>query len=209
MYDSSFCNLKKEIPFFKLLLDIGSLYMRCHLQLNVTETDIFCHILMDDFRKKSTFLLQNFIRIESVSEDLFCTGDIETLDYCMAVYRQFINNETLDFFIEQSDEIKSALHKLRDELDKFAHYLNDLLTTLFFFLPQKYRRDLFGANKYQGTLDKIKQTFIMDLKNQFKKFIKTDGKYSSGIYGKKGLFLEKNKYTYIFDGGHFFKIVNV
>ena len=31
MYDSSFCNLKKEIPFFKLLLDIGSLYMRCHL----------------------------------------------------------------------------------------------------------------------------------------------------------------------------------
>ena len=168
MYDSSFCNLEKEIPFFKLLLDIGSLYMRCHLQLNVTETDIFCHILMDDFRKKSTFLLQNFIRIESVSEDLFCTGDIETLDYCMAVYRQFINNETLDFFIEQSDEIKSALHKLRDELDKFAHYLNDLLTTLFFFLPQKYRRDLFGVNKYQGTLGKIKQTFIMDLKISLK-----------------------------------------
>ena len=86
--------------------------------------------------KKSTFLLRSFIKIESLSEDLFCTGDIETLDYCMEVYRQFINNETLDFFIEQSDEIKSALHKLRDELDKFAHYLNDLLTTLFFFLPQ-------------------------------------------------------------------------
>ena len=168
MYDSSFCNLKKEIPFFKLLLDIGSLYMRCHLQLNVKETDIFRHILMDDFRKKKTFLLQSFIKIESLSEDLFCTGDIETLDYCMEVYRQFINNETLDFFIEQSDEIKSALHKLRDELDKFAHYLNDLLTTLFFFLPQKYRRDLFGVNKYQGTLGKIKQTFIMDLKISLK-----------------------------------------
>ena len=46
----------------------------------------------------------------------------------------------------------------------------------------------------------------MDLKNQFKKFIKINGKYFLGIYGKKGLFLEKNKYTYIFDGGHFFKI---
>ena len=46
----------------------------------------------------------------------------------------------------------------------------------------------------------------MYLKNQFKKFIKIDGKYSSGIYGKKGLFLEKNKYAYIFDDGHFFKI---
>ena len=127
----------------------------------------------------------------------------------MEIYRQFINNETLDFFIEQSDEIKSVLHKLRDELDKFTHHLNDLLTTLFFFLPQKYRRDLFGANKYQGTLDKIKQTFIMDLKYQFKIFIKIDGKYSLGIYGKKGLFSEKNKYTYIFDGGHFSKIVNI
>ena len=46
----------------------------------------------------------------------------------------------------------------------------------------------------------------MGLKYQFKKFIKIDDKYSSGIYGKKGLFLEKNKYTYIFDGGHVFKI---
>ena len=46
----------------------------------------------------------------------------------------------------------------------------------------------------------------MDLKNQFKKFIKINGKYFLGIYGKKGVFLEKNKYTYIFDGGHFFKI---
>ena len=75
---------------------------------------------------------------------------------------------------------------MRDELDRFAHYLNDLLTTFFFFLPQKYRINLFGANKYQGTLGKIKQTFIMDLKNQFKKFIKIDGKYSSRLYGKKG-----------------------
>ena len=110
----------------------------------------------------------------------------------MEVYRQFINNETLDFFIEQSDEIKSALHKLRDELDKCAHYLNDLLTILFFFfLPQKYRRDLFDANRYQETLDKLKQTFIMDLKNLFKNFIKIDSKYSSRVYGKKGLFFRK------------------
>ena len=49
----------------------------------------------------------------------------------------------------------------------------------------------------------------MDLKYQFKIFIKIDGKYSLGIYGKKGLFSEKNKYTYISDGGHFSKIVNI
>ena len=62
MYDSSFYNLKKEIPFFKLLLDIGSLYMRCHLQLNVKETDIFRHILMDDFRKKKHFFTSKFYK---------------------------------------------------------------------------------------------------------------------------------------------------
>ena len=50
--------------------------------------------------KKKNFLLRSFIKIESLSEDLFCTGDIETLDYCVEVYKQFINN---DFFIEQSD----------------------------------------------------------------------------------------------------------
>ena len=46
----------------------------------------------------------------------------------------------------------------------------------------------------------------MDLQNQFKRLIRKNGKYSSGIYGKKGLFLERMKYTYIFDGGNFFKI---
>ena len=69
MYDSFFYNLKKEIPFFKLLLDLGSLYMRCRMRLNVQETDIYCRILMIDFRKESTYLLRSFMKIESLSED--------------------------------------------------------------------------------------------------------------------------------------------
>ena len=92
-------------------------------------------------KKKYLFTLKFYKNWQS--EDLFCTGDIETLDYCMEVYRQFINNETLDFFIEQSDEIKSALHKLRDELDKCAHYLNDLLTILFFFFSHKNIEEIY------------------------------------------------------------------
>ena len=54
---------------------------------------------------------------------------------------------------------------------------------------------------------KTEQLFIKDLKYQFKKIIKKNGNYSSGIYGKKGLFFfERTKYTYIFDGGSFLKI---
>ena len=69
MYDSFFYNLKKEIPFFKLLLDLGSLYMRCRMRLNVQEIDIYRRILMIDFRKESTYLLRSFMKIESLSED--------------------------------------------------------------------------------------------------------------------------------------------
>ena len=53
----------------------------------------------------------------------------------MEVFRQFNNEEPLDFFIAESDEIKLALEKLTEELPFFMHYLDDLLTTLYFFLP--------------------------------------------------------------------------
>ena len=53
---------------------------------------------------------------------------------------------------------------------------------------------------------KTEQLFIKDSKYQFKKIIRKNSKYSSGIYGKKSLFLERTKYTYIFDSGSFFKI---
>ena len=46
----------------------------------------------------STYLIKSFITIKSLSEDLFCTGDAETLDYCMEVSKQLVNRELLDFF---------------------------------------------------------------------------------------------------------------
>ena len=52
----------------------------------------------------------------------------------MEVYRQVINKEKLDFFIEESQELKLALNKLKDELSNFEFYLENLLTTLYFFL---------------------------------------------------------------------------
>ena len=45
----------------------------------------------------------------------------------------------------------------------------------------------------------------MDLKNLFKNFIKIDSILQEFIV-KRDFFLEKNKYTYTFDGEHFFKI---
>ena len=128
--------------------------------------------LILDVGKRSTYLIQSFIKIKSLCKDLFCIGDIETLDYSMEVYRQFINREPLDFFISDNWEL-----------------------VLF---PTK--------SKFRENLIITEQLFIKDLKYQFKKIIRKNGKYSLGIYGKKGLFLERAKYAYIFDGDIFFKI---
>ena len=43
-------------------------------------------------------------------------------------------------------------------------------------------------SKFRENLIKTEQLFIKDLKYQFKKIIRKNGKYSSGIYGKKVLF---------------------
>ena len=117
MHNSSYFNLKKEIPFFKILLDMASLRMRCYTRLNVNR--LFLSQIILDVGKRSTYLIQSFFKIKSLCKDLFCTGNIETLNYCMEVYRQFNNQEPLDIFISDNWELRLALTKLRDELFHF------------------------------------------------------------------------------------------
>ena len=56
MHNSFFNNLKKEIPFFKLLLELGSLNMRVIIQEFNQEMDIYRKTLITDFKKKTTYL---------------------------------------------------------------------------------------------------------------------------------------------------------
>ena len=55
--------------------------------------------MLKDIGRISTYFIKSFITIKSISKDLFSTGDIETLGYCMEVYRQWENHEPFDFFI--------------------------------------------------------------------------------------------------------------
>ena len=93
-YESFFFNIDKEIPFLKLLLDMASLRMRYLLRLNGNRF-LLSQIILD-IGYNAAILVQIFIKIKALSEDLFCTGDIETV-YCMEVYRQYSNNELLEF----------------------------------------------------------------------------------------------------------------
>ena len=129
MHNSSLFNFQKEIPFFKLILDMASLRMRYYLRLN--GNCLFVPQTLLDIGRISTYLFKSFITIKSLTEDLFCTGDIETLDYCMEVYRQFVSHEPLDFFIRDQQEIRLALNKMQGELFNFSSPLQRLFTVFF------------------------------------------------------------------------------
>ena len=54
MLSSSFYNFRKNIPFFKLLLDMGSLMMRCYIRFDARETDAYniIYYIINDFKAK-------------------------------------------------------------------------------------------------------------------------------------------------------------
>ena len=144
-----------------------------------------------DIGHTSAILVETFIKIKALSEDLFCTGDIETVDYCMEVYRQFLNNEPLDFFISGNWEIQLALQNIKRELFRFSEGLERLFILFYSLFPKK--------SKFRKNLNDTKLLFKKDLIKQFKKFIITDGKYSSGIFGKiQEIFLGRMRYKYFF-----------
>ena len=61
---------------------------------------------------------------------MFCTGDIVTVDYCMEVYTQFLNNEPFDF-TATTREIRDTLDKIDRELFIFQRYLEQLFRLFY------------------------------------------------------------------------------
>ena len=151
-YESTLFNIDKEIPFMKLLLDMASLRMRYYQRWNgncllVPQTII-------NIGHTSAVLVKTFIKIKALSEDLLCTGDIETVDYCMEVYRQFLNHGPLDFFIFGRWEIELALRNMKSELFRFSELLERLFILSYLSLfPKK--------SKFRKNLDGTEQLFKM------------------------------------------------
>ena len=89
-------------------------------------------------------LTKSFIKTKSLSEDFLCTGDIQTINYCLKVYSQFLNNEPLDFFVSGYWEIELVCRNMKSELDKFIDELEKIFQTLFSLIPKnsKFRKNL-------------------------------------------------------------------
>ena len=173
-YKSTLFNTDKEIPFMKLLLDMASLQMRYYHRLK--SNCLLVPQIIIDIGHTSAMLVKTFIEIKALREDLFFTGDTAAVDYYMEVYRLFLNNEPLDFFISGRWEIELALQNIKSELFRFSESLERLFTLFYSLFPKK--------SKFRKNVHDKEQLLKKDLIKQFKKFIITDGKYSSGIFGK-------------------------
>ena len=112
--------------------------------------------------KTASKLIEGFNRIRGLADDLFCTGDIQTIDYALEVYKQYVRNEDFDPFLYNSFEINLTLKVLKLELEKFYKNLEKFTPRLIKFL--KYAG-------YKGHLidmsHKIEKTFFEYLEEQF------------------------------------------
>ena len=86
------------------------------------------------------------MKIESLSEDLFCTRDIDTNNYCLEIFEQYVQKQKLDFFLEDSREIQEILKLLVIELKKFDELLQKLMQIIFLFIPRNTREEKKNQN---------------------------------------------------------------
>ena len=116
MLKFTFYNFRKNIPFFNLLLDMGSFMMRCFIRLNAREADAYNIILLNDFKEKTAYLMRSYKKIESLSQNLEAPSDIKAYNHHMKVFDQYVQNGKRNF--HNCGEMNFTSVNLKDELNK-------------------------------------------------------------------------------------------
>ena len=125
---------EKIIPFYVILCDligVRARYQTNHIRLRRNK-EIPQRIVK--FIKTASKLIEGFNRIRGLADDLFCTGDIQTIDYALEVYEQYVRNEDFDPILYNSFEINLTLKLLKPELEKFYKNLEKFTPRLIKFL---------------------------------------------------------------------------
>ena len=92
-------NENKIIPFIKLLIDlVGAVAKYYRNQTRIGRYKNYPQ-LAKDILKTATRLSRSFIKIKNVSNNMFSTGDIQRIVYCLEVYRQYTSGEAFDPFL--------------------------------------------------------------------------------------------------------------
>ena len=131
-----------------MLLDIASLRMRYYKNITIDERIGILQIILD-IAKHSAKLILSFLRIKNLSEDMFCTGDIATVDYCMEIYRQFLSGELFDFSMVGMRKIREALHQIHQELKIFQEKSEQLFrcSIIYYLKTQNLEKILMTLRK--------------------------------------------------------------
>ena len=117
--DEAEFNADKTIPFIKLLIDLvgaGAKYYQNQTRLGSYKN---YPRLAIDIMKTAPRLSRSFIKIKKLTDDMFSTGYIQTIDYCLELYRQYTSGEVLDPFLWSSQKTEKTLPLLQSELLKF------------------------------------------------------------------------------------------
>ena len=169
--DSTELNEYKAIPIVKLLIDLVG--ARAKYYQNQTRIGRYenHHQLAKDIFKEATGLSCSFIKINKLSDNMFSTGDIQTIDYCLEVYRQYTSVEAFDPFLWNAWETERTISLLQPELLKFKKDIIKLVS---------YIKKLIHKNSFaKVTPFKLQRLFMDHLRKQFRKVIIKDGKSKS------------------------------
>ena len=122
--------------------------MRYYKNITIDERIGILQIILD-IAKHSAKLILSFLRIKNLSEDMFCTGDIVTVDYCMEIYRQFLSGELFDFSMVGMRKIREALHQIHQELKIFQEKSEQLFRSsiIYYLKTQNFEKILMTLRK--------------------------------------------------------------
>ena len=122
--------------------------MRYYKNITIDERIGILQIILD-IAKHSAKLILSFLRIKNLSEDMFCTGDIVTVDYCMEIYRQFLSGELFDFSMVGMRKIREALHQIHQELKIFQEKSEQLFrcSIIYYLKTQNLEKILMTLRK--------------------------------------------------------------
>ena len=141
-------NKQKETPFFKLLLELNSLYFKYRHYLN--ELPLFSRILIRDLYLKNIELLKSFEKLENLCDDLYANGHIKNMSEAIINFYKFMDNEPFDFF--DFGETRDIMDLIFTELENFKSRLIGVTRLLPFVM-----------NKPLCTGQVIKKDFIYQL----------------------------------------------
>ena len=140
---------EKVIPFLKILYELAGVRARYWTNQRRLRRNENLPQIITDIIKISTKIIKNFKRIQNLMEDLFCTGEIQTIDYCLKVYRQYIENKDFDPVLYNALETNLTLRSLKPELEDFYENLEKLIIQLFKLLKHNsvFINDLYKLEK--------------------------------------------------------------